>query len=63
MKSRKFISHEIYIKDLDKRFIDREELKEKIKSEIMDIDETIPMAFYEEGKLYAYENILKLLEE
>ena len=30
MKSRKFISHEIYIKDLDKRFIDREELKEKI---------------------------------
>ena len=30
MKSRKFISHEIYIKDLDKRFIDREELKDKI---------------------------------
>ena len=30
MKNRKFISHEIYIKDLDKRFIDREKLKEKI---------------------------------
>ena len=32
MKSKKFISHEIYIKNLDSRFIDREELKDKINN-------------------------------
>jgi hypothetical protein len=32
MKSRKFIDHDTYISDLDKRFIDKEELKEKINN-------------------------------
>jgi hypothetical protein len=43
MKSRKFIDHDTYISDLDKRFIDKEELKEKIILKISELENILEL--------------------